>query len=930
MRSSIQRALERLLNLRRGDLGRGALLFAYLFLIISTYVVGQVVRDALFLGRYRAAQLPYADLAILVAVGIVIAAYIRIGRRLSQRSLLIGTLLAFAASGIGFWWVSGPHAGFGTYLAIYVWVGVFGVLGPAQVWTLASEVLSPREAKRLYGVLGAGATLGGIFGGFVSSAAAQAHHTEQLLLGMVGALVGCAVIVFLVWRQALSCGLATGDAFSVVAGDRGPRTLKESVEVIRSMPYLRAIAGVIGLSSLVTAVAGWQFKAMAKDVLQQKDALAVFFGNFNAYVGVLSLALQALVTSRVLKRYGLGTVLFILPVTLCGGSAALLLLGSLWAALLLKSSEKVIRYSIDRPAVELLYLPLPSSTKIQVKSFIDTVVWRLGDGLAGLTVLLFATFGGYSPRQMSWVNLAFIAGWLAVARVARRRYVAALRESIQQHRLDVERETAPVLDRSATDILASKLDAVDPQEILYALSLFGVGRQQAAHPAVRGLLAHPSPEVRQQAVAILSAAGDRAVLPAVERLLRDPSAEVRTEALLYLSRHADVDPVARLHELGDFPDFSIQSAVVAVLARSGESEKLETARLILDGMLEDQDEDGRRSRREAARMLGSLPNVFPEALERLVHDPDPDVAAEAIAAARRLKSAQVASALMDRLGHPRLGTEAAEALAASGGAIVPELRARLADGETPVAVRREIPDLLARVAKASTAAAVLADHLLEADTTLRFRVIAALNKLIRDQPEVKVDTALVETALAAEIVGHYRSYQIVGTLGPEIVTDDGVGRGLQDAMANEVERIFRLLALLYPRLDFKSAHLGLQSQDRVVHDHALDFLDNVLKPGMRSLLVPLLDGEVSAAERVQLANRLVGVVVGSRDQAVAALAGSGDPWLKSCAAYAIGTLGLRGLEHELDAWLEDPDPLLRETVRQAKARLRLRADGTAP
>jgi hypothetical protein len=252
---------------------------------------------------------------------------------------------------------------------------------------------------------------------------------------------------------------------------------------------------------------------------------------------------------------------------------------------------------------------------------------------------------------------------------------------------------------------------------------------------------------------------------------------------------------------------------------------------------------------------------------------------------------------------------------------VPGLRARLADREAPVPVRREIPDLLVRFGDPRVTMGVLADHLLEADTTLRFRVISAMNKLRRDHPEVRLDVALVETALAAEIVGHYRSYQIAGRLGAEISADDAVGRGLQEAMAQEVERIFRLLGLLYPRHDFKSAHLGLQSGDRVVHDHALDFLDNVLKPGMRSLLVPVLDSEVSAAERVRLANRLVGVVVGSRDEAVAALAGSGDPWLKSCAAYAIGALGLKGLESELDAWRDDPDPLLRETVRQAKLRL---------
>jgi len=63
------------------------------------------------------------------------------------------------------------------------------------------------------------------------------------------------------------------------------------------------------------------------------------------------------------------------------------------------------------------------------------------------------------------------------------------------------------------------------------------------------------------------------------------------------------------------------------------------------------------------------------------------------------------------------------------------------------------------------------------------------------------------------------------------------------------------------------------------------------------------------------------------EQGIEALASTGDPWLRSCAAYAIGSLGLVSLAHHLDAWHQDPDPLLRETVRQAQRQLRLGGQG---
>jgi hypothetical protein len=65
--------------------------------------------------------------------------------------------------------------------------------------------------------------------------------------------------------------------------------------------------------------------------------------------------------------------------------------GTLFSAVLLRGSDWVLRLSVDKSAMELLYLPLPSRVKFQVKWFIDTVIWRMGDGFAGVTVLLLAS-----------------------------------------------------------------------------------------------------------------------------------------------------------------------------------------------------------------------------------------------------------------------------------------------------------------------------------------------------------------------------------------------------------------------------------------------------------------------------------------------------------------------------------------------------------
>ena len=123
----------------------------------------------------------------------------------------------------------------------------------------------------------------------------------------------------------------------------------------------------------------------------------------------------------------------------------------------------------------------------------------------------------------------------------------------------------------------------------------------------------------------------------MERLLRDPDLGVRTEALLYLTYHTHVDPLELIEGVGDFPDFSVRSAIVAFLARPGPAQNLETAQQILAGMVCEQGAECQRTRLEAARLLGLLPDSFDPLLSTLLADADNEVAREAIRSVGKLR-----------------------------------------------------------------------------------------------------------------------------------------------------------------------------------------------------------------------------------------------------------------------------------------------------
>lgn len=918
---------ERALGLNGRELRRAFPIFLYLFLTMASSVASKAARDALFLDRYRAIDLPYVDIAIAVLVGMAASAYIWFGYRTNLRNLQVGSLSFFAVTALGFWsWAAvASYESGALFIVIYIWVGVFSVLAPSQVWTLANYVLTTREAKRSFGFIGGGAILGWIVGGFATRTAVSRFGTESMLLFVALALFLCAGLVVLIWRDRPDY-VGNDTPASGNVRDRFP--LWGAFRLIQESAYLRAIAALILIAALTTTIAGWQFKAIAKQAVPDTDELAMFFGTFNMIAGVMSLALQLLLTGRVLRTVGVGPALFIVPTAMLMGSFGVLMLGSLVAAASLKASDQVLRYSIDKATVELLYLPVPAAHTFRVKSFIDTVVYRLGDASGGLVVLLFAAVLGFSPIQMSMVGVVFVSCWMMAAYVARRQYVENLRESIHQHRVDSERASMPVMDRDTASVISSRLKGT-PKQIAYALSLFELAHDRKVHPAVRGLLHHEDAAIRQQAVRLLARAGDATIKDQVEALVKDPDLGVRTEALLYLTEFDPMDPLQRIEALGDFEDFSIQAAVVAFLARPGRTQNIEAAKLLLSKMVEEKGAEGRRARLEAARLLSILPDAFDRELRELVDDEDVDVAKAAIAAVGTLKKRSLIGDLIDRLAEPALNPAVIAALSSFGDRVVGTLRDYLTDESMRAEVRREIPKVLEEIGS-RTAQTVLIESVLDRDVVLRYHTIAALNRLGQAHPDRTTDRKLIESVLAAEIMGHYRSYQVLGTLGGALKdAASPIEHGLRESMEKETERIFRLLKILYPQYDMHSAYVSLQSSDPVVHDNAVEFMDSVLPPEVRQLVIPLFDRDVSVSARIATANRMLGSTLGDREEAIEVMALSQDPWLRACAAYAMGEMRLTRFAQTLDQWADDSDPLLRATAIDAREKLRHAATAAA-
>ena len=917
-------ALRRFFDVKPGE-GRAVVItFAYIALAVASFLLAKPIRNGLFLSQYGAYKLVYVYVAVPIALSLAMPIYARVGAKIGARAVVTGSLAFFCLNVIAFWYFFRFHEVPGLPALFYVWVNCFGIIAPVQAWTFANLVFDTRQARRLFGLIGSGASLGAIAGGLLARELAGRVGTIDLLLVLAALIALAAVVVNVGWRVRRRDALETHGAAKTT-------TLHGALALIRGSSYLRLLAAMVFLVAIATQWTQFQFSLAAEVRLAgDQDRLTRFFGSFNFWLGAAAFLIQLFLTGPALRRFGVAFTILILPLSLGFGSLLTLAFPVLLAVMLTNAFDQSLRFSIDKATFELLYLPLPSNVKASVKGVIDLLVNRVGDGVGGL-LLGLATQGfsfyfltlpgaGLGLRGLAAITTGMIAVWIGVAVALRRGYVQAITDSIHQYRLDLERASAPVLDLSATKVLAGTLEAGDPEAILYALKAFEIEHRHTAHPAVRALLTHPSPEVRARAVAMLNAAGDASMRPRVEKLLADPDVGVRTEALLFLAYHAGLDPLATIERLGDFADFSIRAGMIAFLSRPGRMQNLDAARVLLGTMTHEEGEPGSRARLEAAALIARLPDEFGAELAHLLEDSNVDVVRAALESLGAIRRRDLAPHAVAHLSNQDLHDAAAEALVAIGAPVLPSLAAALVDAGEPVDVRRELPSVVATIGTAA-AQRILTENLLQQDVQLRFRVIAALNQLQKLHPDIDLDRQAVETVLMAEILGHYRSYQILGTLGDAFETSDPVASALHESMAQDVERIFRLLGLRWPEFDMYSAYVGLQSESAAVRANALEFLDNILKPQIRSLIVPLLDPSVSRSDRIAQADRLLGTSVDTREQAVGALIASDDPWLRSCGVYAVGMLHLTALGPELDKLASTDDPLLRETVRAAQQRL---------
>jgi AAA family ATP:ADP antiporter len=141
----------------------------------------------------------------------------------------------------------------------------------------------------------------------------------------------------------------------------------------------------------------------------------LFYSDFYFWVNVAALVLQAFVASRLLRWGGFGAILLLLPAIALLSYSAMALVPLLAVVKVMKVAENATDYSINNTARHVLWLPVSSELKFKGKPAIDTFVFRIGDFLAALTVMVGVQLLALPTQAYFVFNVALVVGWLGFA-----------------------------------------------------------------------------------------------------------------------------------------------------------------------------------------------------------------------------------------------------------------------------------------------------------------------------------------------------------------------------------------------------------------------------------------------------------------------------------------------------------------------------------
>jgi AAA family ATP:ADP antiporter len=375
---------------------------------MSSYYIMKAVRESYFLQTQGYENVPRVHLMVAAMTFLAAQVYTYLASRFSGKQLVAITNTFFVACILVFWMILASPNVSAPWLSrmawvFYIWVAVFAVFVVTLFWSQAHAIFTPAQGSRLYGAIGAGGILGAALGGVITRQLVHYVGSMNLLLIAAGLLTPCIYIGLILGK-----GMRAIAPEKVVSREAAPATRHSVYTTFLKSPYVCGIGLLVLIYQAIGVLMDYQIHALVQTILKTQDDRTAFFGSVYLFANVLGFLIGLFVAGPVQTRWGPLPGLFSLPVLACTSATIFALHPNVQLATVMCVLGLSIQYSIHQSSRELLYLPTTAEVKFAAKGFIDTFLFRAGNGAAAVWLILDPPAGGGKEVSFRIIPIALV------------------------------------------------------------------------------------------------------------------------------------------------------------------------------------------------------------------------------------------------------------------------------------------------------------------------------------------------------------------------------------------------------------------------------------------------------------------------------------------------------------------------------------------
>jgi AAA family ATP:ADP antiporter len=352
--------------------------FVFVVVLMSAYYILRPVRDAMA-SDWTDAEVSWLWTLNFFISTAVVALYGALVSRFRLQLLVPSIYAIFALTFIAFYILASTIVDRTVVeKSFYVWVSVFSLFHISVFWSFMSDLFSKEQAGRLFGIIAAGASVGGLIGPSIPSFFSASLGTDNLMLLASAMLLVTIPIIF--YLQSLkssdlhSEGLAVQPPKVRIGGHPFA-----GFRLFFSNPYLLGIGVFIFLYTGVSSFVYFELKNLLSE-LSRTERTAVW-ARMDLAVNTLSIAVGMFVTGRIVGKFGMPVTIALVPVLISIGLVILAVSPFLGVVVALQVIRRAGNYGVTRPAREILFTRVDTETRFKAKPVIDIVAYRGGDML---------------------------------------------------------------------------------------------------------------------------------------------------------------------------------------------------------------------------------------------------------------------------------------------------------------------------------------------------------------------------------------------------------------------------------------------------------------------------------------------------------------------------------------------------------------------